>query len=117
MSTLRRLDRIDIAHNVRDRHVGGGQLLNKSELPANPINPGLVAMVLDLFLTVRAERVERVVIDLRALDDRDLGVKKVGQLADDPTFCLSAEPKKNEVVLREDCIDDLGYDGFFIAQN
>jgi len=75
MAPLRGFDRIDVANDVGDRNVGCREFFYESVVPVNPIDLGLVAMQFDLPPAVSAQRLKRVVIDLRSGDDRDLRVE------------------------------------------
>src|SRR5688500_7033584 len=116
MPALRRLYRIDIAYDVRDRHIGRGELLYKSIIAMNPIDLHLVAVQLTLLTAIRAPRREWIVVDFRAGYDGNLGVEQVGQLPNDPRLRLAAKTKENEIVFCENCINDLRYDGFVVTQ-
>jgi hypothetical protein len=52
-------------------------------------------------------------VDLAARDDRDRLVEQPGQLAEDPALRLAAQSEQNEIVTRQDRVDDLRYDRLF----
>ena len=54
-----------------------------------------------------AQRRERVVVNLAAGHDRDLLVEQIDQAAQDPAFRLAAQAEQDEVVPREDRVDEL----------
>ena len=49
-----------------------------------------------------------IVVDLAALDDRDAFVEKSRQLAKDPALGLAPESQQDEVVPRQQSVDQLG---------
>ena len=59
----------------------------------------------------RAERLERVVVDLAARDDRDRFVEQAGERAEDPALRLAAQPEQDEIVARQNRVDNLRHDG------
>src|SRR5207245_7000931 len=59
----------------------------------------------------------RVVMDLAGGDVRHLRVKQRCKGAKDPAFCLSTQAQQNEIVARENGVDDLRYDSVFIPHN
>src|SRR2546427_689429 len=50
-------------------------------------------------------------------DVRHLRVKQRCKGAKDPAFCLSTQAQQNEIVARENSVDDLRYDSVFIPHN
>ncbi len=72
MSSTRGLDRVNIADDVRDSHVRRRQFFNVSRVTVDPVNRRIVALFGDESFAVSADRTERIVIDLRPGDDRDL---------------------------------------------
>ena len=76
---LRRLDRIDVADHVGDRHVRRRQLLDVARLARQPGDRQVVAFGGDAGAARGAERRQRVVVDLAAGHDRDLLVEQIDQ--------------------------------------
>ena len=111
------LDHVDLADQVGDRHVGGGELLVVAVLAADPGDRGGIAHRGDFILGFFRERRERVVVDLGALDDRHGVVEEVDQLAEHPRLGLAAEAEQEHVVAGEDGVLDLGDDGLFVSQD
>ena len=58
---------------------------------------------------------QRIVVDFAAGDDGHFRVEKIDQAAEDAALGLAAEAEKNEIVAREQGIDDLRDDGVFVA--
>ena len=88
-AVLRRLDRIDVADHVGDRHVGRGQLLDEPRFTREPRDRCRVALARHPLAAGRADRRERIVVDLAARDHRDRVVEQVGQAAQDPALRLA----------------------------
>ena len=117
MSALCRLDRIDVADDVGNRHVGRREFFDKASVAIHPVDLGRVAVKLDLLSAVSAQRCERIVVYFRAGDDRDLVVEQIGQLANDAALCLAAQTEQDDVVLGENGIDELRDDRFVVTEN
>ena len=64
------LDRVDLADQVGDRDIGRGELFGIAAVARQPVDRGGVAVTLDDRTGGRADRRERVVIELAAMDDR-----------------------------------------------
>src|SRR5205823_3224622 len=114
---LRRLDRIDVSHHVRDRDVGSRQLLDVPRVARQPRDGHRVAFLRDPRTARRADRLQRVVVDLAAGYDRDPFVEQVGQGSKNSALRLSAKAEENKIVTRQDGVDELGDDGFVEPDN
>ncbi len=114
---LRRLDRIDVADHVGDRDVGRRQLLDESRLARQPADRHPVAFLRDAGAARAADRRQRIVVDLAARHDRDLLVEQIDQTAKDPALRLTAETEQDEVVSRQDRVDELRDDGVVVADD
>src|SRR5262249_46609404 len=69
MPSARGLDRVDVADDVRDGHVGRRQLFNISRVGFDPGDRRVVAFFGDESFAVSADRAERIIINLRPCDD------------------------------------------------
>ena len=101
------LDRVDVADEVGDGHVGRGQLLDVAGLARPPFDRQVVAFGGDQRPAVRRERRQRVVVDLAARHHRDHLVEQVDQRAHQPRLRLAAQAEQDEVVPGEDGVDEL----------
>jgi hypothetical protein len=77
----------------------------------------MVAFGGDFLAAGAADGVQRVVVDFAASDDRDFWIEELSQSAKDAALGLAAKAKENEVVAREQGVDDLRDDGIFVAVN
>src|SRR4051794_24358 len=117
VTSPRGLDWIDIADQVGDRHVRGGELLDVALLPSKPGDGcGFPALCQQLSGILR-DRGERIVVDLTPGDGRNPLVEQGGQLPQEPTLGLTPEPQQDEVVTRQERVDDLRQDGVLIPHN
>ncbi len=114
---LGRLDGIDVAQHVGDGHVGRCELLDVSRLARHPGDRHVVPVARDALPARSADRCERIVVDLAAWDDRHPLVEQIDQSAEDPALRLSAKAEQDEVMTREDGIDELRDDGFAISND
>ena len=114
---LRRLDRIDVADHVGDRHVGRRELLDVACLARQPGDRQRVALCGDPRAARAADRRERIVVDLAAGDDRDLLVEQIDEAAQDAALRLAAQPEQDEVVARQDRVDELRDDRLVVADD
>ena len=78
VAALGDLDRVHLADQVRDGDVGRRELLRVAPVAADPGDRGRVAVALDDRPRRRADRRERVVVELAAGDDR-AGTRRAGR--------------------------------------
>ena len=105
------LDRVDVADQVADARVGGGELL---AVPVAGVAPGdrqVVAQLGGEPPAPRADRVVGVVVDLAAFDDRSPLVEQAAQGADQPGLTLAALAEQDEVVPGDQGAFQVGQDG------
>ena len=117
MPAARRLDRIDVADDVGDGDVRGRELLDEPDFARQPGDRRRVAALGDQLTSVFGDRIEGIVVDLAARDDRNLLVEQRDELAQDTTLRLAAQAEQNEVVAREDRVDELRQDGFLVPHD
>ncbi len=112
-----RLDRVDVAQQVGDRDVRGGQLLVVARLARQPLDRRLVAGLGHQPLPPGRDRIERIVIQLAAGQAGDLVVQELDQRAQDAGLGLAAQAEQDEVVPGQQRVDDAGDDGALVAQD
>ena len=117
MPASRRLDRIHVADEVRDGDVGRGELLDVALVAAQPRDWRRVATLAEHLPRVLRDRGEGIVVHLAAGDDRDPLVEQPRQLAQDAALGLAAKTEQDEMVPREQRVDDLGDDGVLVADD
>jgi hypothetical protein len=124
---LRDLDRVDLAHEVRDGDVGRGELLAVAPVPRHPLDRGGVGLLRDPQPAGPADRRVGVVVDLAAGDGGRLRVQELDETARDPRLRLAALAQEDEVVAGEDGVlhlrdhrllvaDDAGEEGLPVTQ-
>ena len=116
LAAARRLDRIDVADHVGDGHVRRRQFLDIAVFGPEPRDRRVVALFGDEIAAAPADGAERIVANFTAGDVRHCRIEQTGQHADNPRLCLTAQSEKNEVVARQNRVDNLRYDGIFITQ-
>ena len=116
-SAARRLDGIDVAHHIGDRHVRRRQLLHVSRLPRPPGDRCGVAVDDDARTAGGANRFERIVVNLASRDDRQVLVEQRRQRAQDAALRLTAEAEQNEIVPRQDGVDELRDHGLVVTDD
>ena len=117
VTTLRGFDRIDVADDVGNGDIRRRELFDKARVATDPIDAGRVAMQLNCLPAVGADGMKRIVVNFRAGNDRNLFVKQIGELANDATLCLAAQAEQNQIVPRQDRIDELRHHRFVIADD
>ena len=117
MPTSCRLDRVDVAEDVGDRDVRRRELFDEAQLARQPGDRRAIAALGDQLAAVLGERLERVVVDLAARDDRNLFIEQRDELAQDAALRLPAQSQQNEIVARKDGVDELRQDRLFVAQD
>src|SRR2546425_11825316 len=76
-----------------------------------------VAVLRDQLAAVLGDRIERIVVDLAPRDDRDLLVEQRDELAQNTALRLTAQAEQNEVVAREDRVDELRQNCFLVPND
>ena len=110
-AALRDLHRVDVADQVGDRGVRGGQLLGVPLLPVAPRHRQVVAELLGPPPRPRRDRVEGVLAELAALDHRRPLVEQPHQGAQQPGLPLPPLAEQDDVVPGDQRALELGYDG------
>src|SRR5713101_4946956 len=101
------LDGIDVADHVRDRHIRRRQLFDEPLLATQPADREAVAFLRGARAARGAERRQRVVVNLAAGDDRDPFVQQIDEVPQDAALRLTPQAEQNEVVARQDGVDEL----------
>ena len=117
VAALGDLDRVDLADEVGDRGVGGGELLAVAVVAVHPVDRGAVAALVDQLAGVAGHRRVGVVVDLAAGDDRHPLVEEVGERPDDAGLRLTPLPQEDHVVAGEDGVLELREDGVLVAEH
>ena len=60
---------------------------------------------------------KRIVVDFGAGDDRNLLVEQFGELANDAALCLAAQAEQDDVVPRQNGVDQLRNNGFVVTDD
>src|SRR6185369_7115269 len=117
MTTFRGFDRIDVADNVGNCDIGRREFFDKPRIAANPIDRRHIAMLVEHAAAVSGDWTKRIVVDFGAGDDRDALVEQIGEQTNDASLCLAAKTEQDDVVSRQNGVDELRYDGIVIADN
>src|SRR2546425_997105 len=111
------LDWIDVADDVRDSNVGRGKLLHEARIPGDPFDVRHVAMQVEQLAAIRRDRIEGIVVDLGAGDNGNSFVEQRSQLPNDSALRLAAQAEQNEVMPRQDGVDELWNDRFVVTND
>jgi hypothetical protein len=95
---LRHPDGVDVADQVGHGRVRRGQLLRVPVVPADPRDRRLAPSLGHQGPAPGADRPERMVVDLAALDRRNMLVQEVDQVPDQPGLGLSPLAEEDQVV-------------------
>ena len=117
MAAARRLDGIDVPDQVGDCDIRGGQFLHVTLFRREISDRSVVAKLRNFVAAAAANRSVRVVVDLAAGDIRNLGIEQGGQGAQDAAFGLAAQSEQDEVMTRENGVDDLRHDGIVVSDD
>src|ERR1035438_2578592 len=82
-----------------------------------PCDRSRVTFFGDEFLTPAADRSVWVVVNFATRNVRHLGIEQSGKGAQDAAFRLSAKTEKNEIMAREDGVDDLWNYGVIVSDD
>src|SRR5712692_5509141 len=114
-SAAGRANRINISDDVGHGDIGRREFFDESIVSGHPGDGSIVAVGGDSFAAGAADRFQGIVVDFAARHDWHLRIEDVDEAAQNSALCLATKAKKNEIVARENGIDDLRDDGVFIA--
>ncbi len=117
VATLGHLDRVDLADQVGDRGVGGGQLLAVAPAAVHPLDRRVVPVLGDEVAGVPGHRGVRVVVDLGPGHDRHPLVEQLGEGADHAGLRLAPLPQEDHVVPGEQGVLELREHGVLVAEH
>ena len=117
-AALGHLDRVDVADEVADAGVGGGELLGVAVVCGAATSSGRSSpSSASEAPAAGAHRRQRVVVDLAAGDDGDPLVEQPDQGAHQPGLALAALAEQHQVVAGEQGALELGQDGVVEADD
>ena len=112
-----RLDRIDVADQVGNGHVGRGQLLAVTPRTADPFDGRVVPVFGNEVPGAPADRRVGRTVDLAARDRGQVLVEQRDQGSQDTGLRLSPQSEENEVVPGQDRVDQFGDDGLLVTDD
>src|SRR5436305_14982945 len=98
MPTLCGFDRVNVADDVRDGHVGRGEFFDEARVALDPLDVRHVAVKLKRLPTISGDWMKWIVVDFRARDDGDTFIQEVRQLTYDAALGLAAQSQENPLV-------------------
>ena len=113
----RGLDGIEIADQVGDRDIGRGELFDVALVARHPRDGRSVAALGDQVARVLRDGPVGIVANLRSGNIGRNGIEQFGQCAQDAALGLAAQAEQDEVLAREDGVDDLRHDGVVKADD
>ena len=91
-------DGVDVADEIRDAHIWGGQLFDVTVAAVQPLNGGLVTAGLEDGPALRRDRRHRVLGKWRARQHRNPFVQQIRQAARNPRLGLAAQAEQIHAV-------------------
>src|SRR5262249_400545 len=113
----RRTNRINVADDVRNRHVGCRQLFDIPLVARQPGDRRIVTFGGYALPARPADGLQRAIIDFATRDDGNFGVEKLDQSTQDAALRLAAQTQQDEIMPREQRVYDLRQNRVFIAMN
>ncbi|MFN8093447.1 MAG: hypothetical protein U0599_14735 [Vicinamibacteria bacterium] len=110
-------DRVDVADDVGDRHVGRRELLDVALVATQPRDGRRLALLGDEIAAALAQGRLGVVVDLAPGHDRDRLVEERREGPEDAALRLAAQAEEDHVVPRENRVRDLRDDGVLVAED
>ncbi len=117
VSTASRFDGVDVANQIGNGHIGRRQFLDIALVGSEIGDRGVVTEACDFIAATAADRRVRIVVNLASREVRHLRIEQGRQRAQDAAFRLSSQSEKNEIVARENGVDDLWDDCVVITDN
>src|SRR5208282_1750313 len=108
-------DGIHVADDVGHGDVGRGQFFNVALGPRQPPDGRGVALIRHAPSAGLADGAVGIVVDFAARDDGKILVQEGHQAAEDAAFGLAAKAQQDEVLPRQEGVDDLRDDGVLVA--
>ena len=113
----RGLDRIDVANQIGDGDVGRGELFDIAMVSREPCDGRSLFLFGNQLLAAAADGGIGIVVNLAAGNVWQLRIKQRGQGAQDAALGLSPQAEQDEVVAREDGVDDLRDDRIVVTDD
>ena len=117
VAALGHLDGVDFADQVGHRGVRRGELLAVAFAPVHPADRRVFARLGDEVTGDARHRLVRVVVDLRAGDDRQPFVEEVDERADDAALGLAALAEQDHVVAGDERVLERRQDAVLVAED
>ena len=108
-------NRIDIADNVGHGYVRSRKLFDVAAFTGHPRDWSVIALSRDFVAAETADGSQWIVINFTTHHYRNFRVEQIDQPAQNAAFGLAAKAQQNEIVAREQRIDDLRDDRVFVA--
>src|SRR5258708_5867556 len=108
-------DGIDVSDDVGHGDIRRRELFDEAILSRHPRNGSIVAVTGDSFAARAANGLERIVVDFATRYYRHLRIEQVDEGAQNTALGLASQAKENEIVSREQGIDNLRDDGVLVA--
>ena len=110
-------DQVDFTNQVGNRDVRRRQLFVIAIIPSNPLDWRIISFLDNEIPGILRQRGERVIVDFAASNNRRPLVEKLRQHPQHLRLALTTQPKKQEVMLRQEPVDNLRHDRFVIPQD
>src|SRR5207249_11188212 len=81
------------------------------------VNVSSVAFFGDQLMAATADGRVRIVVNLAASDEGQLGIEQRGERAQNAALGLAAQAQQNEIMARQDGVDELRHHGIFVADD
>jgi len=113
----RRLDRVQIAHQVGDGNVRCGELFHVAIVALQERNRRSIAPFSNQIAASFTKRHVWIVANLASGHVRRLLIEQCGKRSQDATLGLSAQPQQNKILLRQNGIHNLRNHRVFVADD
>src|SRR5690348_8321183 len=111
MTTASSFDGVDVADQICDGDVGGGEFFNVALFWREVCDGCGLAALGNQFAATAADRHVRTVMNFAAGDIRHQRIEQRSESAKDAAFGLTAKTEKNEIMPRQNGVYDLRDDG------
>src|SRR5262249_24329800 len=107
MPALRGFNRIYVTDDIGYGYVGRCQLFHEARVAIDPFDVCFIPVELERLAAIGRDRFEWIVVDFRTGNYWDPLVQQIGELTNDAALCLTAKTEKNDVMSRENSVDQL----------
>src|SRR5215217_3376637 len=108
---------IDVADDIGNGDIGGCEFFYKTCVTTDPIERGHLTILRQRLPPISGDRAQWVVVHFGTGDDWYALIEQISQQANDAALCLPAKAKQNDVMPRQNGVNQLRNNGVLVAHD